>query len=178
MFSVRQRLPFESTFGNAASRSPAGARPIVGTHATPRKSAKTRLSSRGNIKLAPPICANGTNAKASDDRFVAALNALAYAAPTFAESKPLPPWRSTTWCPSWPRQPNGSHKKPHGHYGKDSKGRSHAGHPQSEIFVLLRNTVDASSHKRKAKQMYEPRPRISLKVASSKANGTYSAKFA
>ena len=78
------------------------------------------------------------------------LKALAYATLTFAESTPLSTWRSTTWCPSWPRQPNGSHKEPHGHYGKDSKGRSHAGHPQSEIFVLLRNTVgmdDASSHK-------------------------------
>jgi hypothetical protein len=53
-------------------------------------------------------------------------------------------------------------REPHGHYGKDSKGRRHAGHPQPEIFVLLRNTVgmdDTSSHKRKAKQMYEPRPR-------------------
>ena len=75
---------------------------------------------------------------------------------------PLTPWRSTTWCPSWPSQPNGSHKNPRGHYDKYSKGRSHADHPQSEIFVLLRNTVgmdEPSSYKRKAKQMYEPRPR-------------------
>ena len=30
---------------------------------------------------------------------------------------------------SWPRQPNRSRKKRQGHYGKDSKGRPHAGHP-------------------------------------------------
>jgi hypothetical protein len=123
----------------------------------------------------------GTNAKASDDRFVAALKALAYAALTFAESTPLTPWRSTTLYPSWSRRPNGSHKEPYGHYDKDSKGRRHAGHPQPEIFELLRNTVgmdDASSQKRKAKQMYEPRPRALHLDESGKENGTYSAKFA
>ena len=62
--------------------------------------------------------------------------------------------------PSWPRQPNRSRKERQGHYGKNSKGRPHAGHPQTKILVHLRNTVgidDASGHKRKAKQMYEPR---------------------
>jgi hypothetical protein len=47
---------------------------------------------------------HGTNAKASDVRFVAALKVLAYAALTFAESTPLTPLRSTTWCPSWPKR--------------------------------------------------------------------------
>jgi hypothetical protein len=41
---------------------------LGGTHATPRKSAKTRLSSRGNIKLAPPKSGNGTNAKVGSER--------------------------------------------------------------------------------------------------------------
>jgi hypothetical protein len=88
---ARMGILLSKCCGNAALKSPAGARPIGGTHATPRKSAKTRLSSRGNIKLAPPISGNGTNAKASDVRFVAALKALKYAALTFAESTPLPP---------------------------------------------------------------------------------------
>jgi hypothetical protein len=81
------------------------------------------------------------------------------------------------------QQFNRSRKEQQGHYGKDSKGRRHADHPQLKILVLLRNAIgmdDASSHKRKAKQMYEPRrpALLSMNVASSNANGTYSAKFA
>lgn len=63
-------------------RSPAGARPIGGN---------SRHSAKVGEDPAPPKSGNGTNAKASDVRFVAALKALKYAALTFAESTPLPP---------------------------------------------------------------------------------------
>lgn len=72
-------------------RSPAGARPIGGNSRHSAKLGEDPVFIARDIKLAPPISGNGTDAKASDVRFVAALKALAYAALTFAESTPLPP---------------------------------------------------------------------------------------
>ena len=59
----------------------------------------------------------------------------------------------------WPRQAC-SRKERQGHHRKDTECRRHACRPQPEILVLLGDTVgmdNATRHKRKAKQMYEPR---------------------
>ena len=63
-------------------RSPAGARPIGGAHATPREGGEDRaFTAQGTSTSALPFpIMAGTNAKASDVRFVPALKALAYEA--------------------------------------------------------------------------------------------------
>ena len=82
--------------GNAASKIACGRSPNRGNSRHSAKLGEDPVFIARDIKLAPPISGNGTDAKASDVRFVAALKVLAYAALTFAESTPLTPWRSTT----------------------------------------------------------------------------------
>lgn len=57
-------------------RSPAGARPIGGNSRHSAKLGEDPVFIARDIKLAPPISGNGTDAKASDVRFVAALKSI------------------------------------------------------------------------------------------------------